>query len=206
MSRQRTNAERTTATRAQLAGSARQLFTARGYASTTVAEIARSCGLTVGALYHHWPGKEALLVDVVHDIHRELAVRIRSFDTEDDPAALLLHAGRAFLDLCADPATARLLLLDAPAALGYERWRRIDERWWLAPTIRLVERARTVRGTAAVGTCPATGGDTGAEASRQLALALLGALTSLGHEVAVRGAATAVTVGRTYERLLTSVL
>lgn len=206
MSRQRTNAERTTATRAQLARSARQLFTERGYASTTVAEIARSCGLTVGALYHHWPGKEALLVDVVHDIHRELALRIRSFGTEDDPATLLLHAGRAFLDLCADPATARLLLLDAPAALGYERWRRIDERWWLAPTIRLVERARTVREAAAAGTCPATGGDTGAEASRQLALALLGALTSLGHEVAVRGAATAVTAGRTYERLLTSVL
>ncbi|MCI3928530.1 TetR/AcrR family transcriptional regulator [Streptomyces sp. AN091965] len=284
MSPRRSNAKRTEATRAQLIGVARQLFGERGYSATTIAEIARSAGLTTGALYHHWPGKEALLVDVVHDVHRELAARIRSGEAvgameargadratevrgadravevrgaghategrgvvrvtevreadhatevpgaghategrgadratrgreaaqvvegrgagravEGAPVPLLLRSGLEFLGFCADPAVARLLLLDAPAVLGYERWRRIDEQWWLSPTIRLVERARLERGGPGAA-------EAGADGSRQLALVLLGALTSLGHEVAMKGAATAVSAGRTYEVLLKSLL
>ncbi|WP_172383353.1 TetR/AcrR family transcriptional regulator [Streptomyces sp. MNP-20] len=264
MSPRRSNAERTETTRAQLIGTARQLFGDRGYSATTIAEIARSAGLTTGALYHHWPGKEALLVDVVHDIHRELAARIRSGGSvgavedgeaeraaggreadrtvedgeagrategsgagraaegreadrategggagraaegngtgrvaEGAPVPLLLRSGLEFLGFCADPAVARVLLLDAPAVLGYERWRRIDEQWWLSPTVRLVERARLARG------CPGAA-DAGADGSRRLALALLGALTSLGHEVAMRGASAVAGAGRTYEVLLKS--
>ncbi|QCX74450.1 HTH-type transcriptional regulator TtgR [Streptomyces sp. YIM 121038] len=246
MSPRRSNAERTETTRAQLIDTARQLFGDRGYSATTIAEIARSAGLTTGALYHHWPGKEALLVDVVHDIHRELAVRIRSGGsvgavedgeaeraaegsgagrvaegrradrategggaeravegsgkgrvTEGAPVPLLLRSGLEFLGFCADPAVARVLLLDAPAVLGYERWRRIDEQWWLSPTVRLVERARLARG------CPGAA-DAGADGSRRLALALLGALTSLGHEVAMQGASAVAGAGRTYEVLLKS--
>ncbi|MEV6509805.1 TetR/AcrR family transcriptional regulator [Streptomyces sp. NPDC051642] len=200
MSTHRSNAERTASTRAQLIRAARQLFSEHGYSSTTVVDIAKSSGLTVGALYHHWAGKEALLVDVVHDIHRELAVRIQALDVEDQPVPRLLRSGQAFLDLCADPAVAQLLLLDAPAVLGYERWRQIDEQWWLTTTIRLVERARRTGGTDPAGT------GAGTEASRQLALALLGALTYLGHEVAMKGASTVVSAGQTYEALLTSLL
>ncbi|MEW2527115.1 helix-turn-helix domain-containing protein [Streptomyces sp. NPDC047071] len=251
MSPRRSNAERTEATRAQLIRTARQLFGDRGYSATTIAEIARSAGLTTGALYHHWPGKEALLVDVVHDIHRELAARIRSGESagamedrvpegggagravesreadrategrgadraaegrgagrategrgagravEGAPVPLLLRSGLEFLGFCADPAVARVLLLDAPAVLGYERWRRIDEQWWLSSTVRLVERARLARG------CPGAA-EAGSDGSRRLALVLLGALTSLGHEVAMKGAATVVGAGRTYEVLLKS--
>ncbi|MFE3181221.1 TetR/AcrR family transcriptional regulator [Streptomyces violascens] len=200
MSPRRTNAERTEITRAQLTHTARELFSERGYASTTIAVIAERAGLTTGALYHHWAGKEALLVDVVHDIHRELAVRIRSLDrVEDEPVAQLLCAGREFLAFCADPAVARLLLLEAPAVLGYERWRQIDEQWWLSTTIRLVERARAT--TAGTGLAVE---DAGAEGSRRLALALLGALTYLGHEVAMKGRPTVAGAGRTYEVLLKS--
>ncbi|WP_406504504.1 TetR/AcrR family transcriptional regulator [Streptomyces sp. NBC_00212] len=202
MSPRRTNAERTETTRAQLTHTARELFSERGYSSTTIAEIAEHAGLTTGALYHHWAGKEALLVDVVHDIHRELAVRIRALGAvEDDPVAQLLCSGREFLAFCADPAVARLLLLDAPAVLGYERWRRIDEQWWLSTTIRLVERARATTTRTGPGV---EGVGAGAESSRQLALALLGALTYLGHEVAMKGEPTVTGAGRTYEVLLKS--
>ncbi|MFD9817680.1 TetR/AcrR family transcriptional regulator [Streptomyces violascens] len=200
MSPRRTNAERTETTRSQLTHVARELFSERGYASTTIAEIVERAGLTTGALYHHWAGKEALLVDVVHDIHRELAVRIRSLGrVEDEPVAQLLSSGREFLAFCADPAVARLLLLEAPAVLGYERWRQIDEQWWLSTTIRLVERARATT----AGTGLAVEG-AGAEGSRRLALALLGALTYLGHEVAMKGSPTVAGAGRTYEVLLNS--
>ncbi|WP_051854489.1 TetR/AcrR family transcriptional regulator [Streptomyces sp. NRRL B-1347] len=205
MSPRRSNAERTEATRAQLIRTARQLFGEHGYSATTIAEIAGGAGLTTGALYHHWPGKEALLVDVVHDIHRELAVRVRAAGAdrgaEGEPVPLLLRSGLEFLGFCADPAVARLLLLDAPAVLGYERWRRIDEQWWLSSTVRLVERARSARGASGLGAA-----DAGAAGSRRLALALLGALTYLGHEVAMTGAATVADAGRTYEVLLRSLL
>lgn len=187
MSTRRTNAERTESTRAQLISTARGLFSERGYASTTIAEIAKSAGLTTGALYHHWAGKEDLLAAVVHDLHRELAGRIRAQGDQDDPVALLLLSGREFLALCADPAVAKLLLLDAPSALGYERWREIDERWWLSGAVGLVARAR-----------PEHDG----ELTRQLAVALLGALTSLGHEVAINGSSAVPSAGRTYELLL----
>jgi AcrR family transcriptional regulator len=210
MSTRRTNVERTRQTRAQLTSAARTLFSEQGYSATTIAEIARGSGVTTGALYHHWAGKEALLVDVVHDIHRELALRIRALDAGDDPVARLLRSGQAFLALCADPAVARLLLLDAPAVLGYERWRQIDEQWWLSATIRLVEQARS---TAAPdrGPGPGAGPGTvlrarGAAPSRELALALLGALTYLGHEVAMRGEEALAGAGRTYDVLLTSLL
>jgi AcrR family transcriptional regulator len=206
MSTRRSNVERTRRTRAQLTTHARQLFSERGYASTTIAEIARSSGVTTGALYHHWAGKEALLVDVVHDIHRELALRIQALDVEDEPVARLLRSGQEFLALCADPAAARLLLLDAPAVLGYERWRRIDEQWWLSATIRLVERARPTAGPGADPRSSADSDADGAESSRQLALALLGALTYLGHEVAMTGPAALASTGRTYDVLLTSLL
>ncbi|MFI6048542.1 TetR/AcrR family transcriptional regulator [Streptomyces violascens] len=202
MSPRRTNAERTETTRAQLTRTARQLFSERGYSSTTIAEIAERAGLTTGALYHHWAGKEALLVDVVHDVHRELAVRIRSLGrVEDEPATQLLRSGGEFLAFCADPAVARLLLLDAPAVLGYERWRQIDEQWWLSTTIRLVERARATAGGTGLGV---EGKGTCAESSRRLALALLGALTYLGHEVAMKGRPSVAGAGRTYEVLLRS--
>lgn len=39
-----------------------ELFTAKNYADVTVAEIARAAEVTKGALYHHFPSKEALYV------------------------------------------------------------------------------------------------------------------------------------------------
>ncbi|MEI5101024.1 hypothetical protein RB200_23835 [Streptomyces sp. PmtG] len=114
--------------------------------------------------------------------------------------------GREFLAFCADPAVARVLLLDAPAVLGYERWRRIDERWWLATTVRLVRRARPAAESGLDAEAKEPGQAEGPERARQLAVALLGALTYLGHEVAMRGTSAVAGAGRTYDVLLTSLL
>jgi hypothetical protein len=43
-----------------------------------------------------------------------------------------LHAGvRRFLDACADPAVERIILLDAPAVLGWRAWRDLADRYGL---------------------------------------------------------------------------
>ena len=53
-------AEQVAQTRAALVAAGRQLFGQRGFADTSVEEIARQARVTTGALYHHFPTKAAL--------------------------------------------------------------------------------------------------------------------------------------------------
>jgi AcrR family transcriptional regulator len=122
----RSQAERSQATRDALIGVARGLFATRGYAEVGTEEIVRAAGLTRGALYHHFGGKRELLAAVYEQIERELAERIAAGALG---AANPLEAMRAgtemFLDACLEPEVQRIVLLDAPAVLGWERWRQI---------------------------------------------------------------------------------
>ena len=45
---------------------AAKLFTRKGYAGTSVRDIARAAGMLPGSIYYHFPSKEALLVAVHH--------------------------------------------------------------------------------------------------------------------------------------------
>jgi AcrR family transcriptional regulator len=186
----RSNAERAASTRGRLVKTARRQFTERGYSSTTLAEIVKLSGLTTGALYYHWASKEDLLADVIHSVYGDFARRLRSVtDPTSSPIDRLLLAGLEFLNLCADPRVARLLLIDAPAALGYTRWREIDDAWWLSPTVHLVQEVHA--------------GQISYPASRHMALALLGCLTYLGREVATDSQpGVSKQAARTYEGLL----
>lgn len=47
-------------TRACILDSARRLFTAHGYAGTSIEAVMRGCGLTRGGFYRHFPSKGAL--------------------------------------------------------------------------------------------------------------------------------------------------
>ncbi len=89
----------------------------------------RSCGrakVTRGALYHHFTDKRALFDAVVGEVAAEIAVRIEAATPMDDPLQALLAGTSAFLDACLDPAVRRIYLIDAPAVLGWHRWREID--------------------------------------------------------------------------------
>lgn len=52
----------------QLLDSARALFVKKGYRMTTTEEIARSAGLTKGALYFHFRKKEDILFELIRSI------------------------------------------------------------------------------------------------------------------------------------------
>jgi len=45
---------------------ATRIFADKGYASTTVREIADSAGILSGSLYHHFPSKESMLHEIMH--------------------------------------------------------------------------------------------------------------------------------------------
>src|ERR1700733_11334533 len=49
-------------TRERLLGEARRLFRERGYAATSLEQIAEAAGVTKGAIYGHFPSKEDLLI------------------------------------------------------------------------------------------------------------------------------------------------
>jgi len=126
MSRPRTQADRLASTRAALLKAARTIFAEQGYATAATEEIVRRAKVTRGALYHHFEDKRALFDAVASDVAREIAEKIDAMTPMDDPLKALVVGTGAFLDACLDPAVRRIYLIDAPAVLGWHRWREID--------------------------------------------------------------------------------
>ena len=129
-------AERSEATRAELVSVARRLFAERGYTGVGTEEIVRAAGVTRGALYHHFESKRELLAAVYEQVERELTERIATEafaggQAPADPVAALRLGAELFLDACLEPDVQRIVLLDAPAVLGWERWREVASRYGL---------------------------------------------------------------------------
>lgn len=119
-------AERSEATRAALIAAAQRLFGERGYAAVGTEEIVREAGVTRGALYHHFGGKRDLLEAVYEKTEAELTREIaESAMGGSSPLEAMRAGARMFLDRCLEPEVQRIALLDAPAVLGWDRWREI---------------------------------------------------------------------------------
>ncbi len=124
----RTQAERSGATRDTLIEAARSLFAEHGYAGVGTEEIVRAAGVTRGALYHHFGGKRDLFEAVYERIEIELAQRIASGALEagaTEPLAAMRAGAEMFLHAATEPEAQRIVLLDGPAVLGWDRWREI---------------------------------------------------------------------------------
>ena len=129
------NAQRTAATRAALVSAARRLFEEQGYATTATADIVSAAHVTRGALYHHFADKLDLLRAVVIEIQEELIERVLEAALAEPEAWDLFVAGwTAFLNVADHPAL-RLLMVDAPAAMGLDAWREIDDVYCLNAVI-----------------------------------------------------------------------
>jgi AcrR family transcriptional regulator len=117
----RTQAERSAATRAALLAAARRLFAEHGYAGTGREEIVRAAGVTRGALYHHYAGKEDLFRAVYEELEHEIMARVgAAAEASADPAEMLRLGALAYLDAALDPAVQRVVLIDGDAVLGWE--------------------------------------------------------------------------------------
>jgi AcrR family transcriptional regulator len=120
---------RSEATREQLMAAARPLFAARGYAAVGTEEIVRAAGVTRGALYHQFRDKAELFAAVVEQLEAEVTAGVaQGAIGAGDPLAELRAGTRMFLQACSEPEVERILLLDAPAVLGWERWREVSAR------------------------------------------------------------------------------
>jgi len=116
------------ATRGQLIAVATRLFTEHGYEGTSVEAVLAAAGVSRGALYHHFAGKEALFEAVVADVSDRVTAELTEAVAGcTDPVDAVRTAARAWIGLAGDPGIQRIVLLDAPSVLGWERWRAMDD-------------------------------------------------------------------------------
>jgi AcrR family transcriptional regulator len=135
-------AEQSEATQAALLAVARELFAERGYADTPTEEIVERAGVTRGALYHHFRDKEDLFRAVFEQLEQELLERAASaFKPETEVWENLQNAMQAFLDASLEPEIQRIVLIDAPAVLGWNAYRDIAQRYSLGALETSVQEA-----------------------------------------------------------------
>jgi AcrR family transcriptional regulator len=107
---------------------ARARFTELGYAKASLEEIVAEAGMTRGALYHHYGNKLGLFKAVVSAVQAEVGEMVeREASRSEDPMEQLILGCKAFVEAAVSPSARRILLLDGPAVLGWEAWRRMDE-------------------------------------------------------------------------------
>ena len=125
----RTKAEMKAESASALIGAARRRFGTEGYAATRMEEICADAGLTRGALYNTFGGKDGLLAAVAAEIDAEIEARMMTaWDDDTDPLEALVDCFLVYLREISRPENARIMLLDVPAVLDPERRREIADR------------------------------------------------------------------------------
>ena len=128
MDRPNKNVARGEATRGQLIAIARRMFADRGYEDTSIEAVLKEAGVSRGSLYHHFASKEALFEAVAEDVETSVGEQtLAAAAGSDGPLAALRAGFLAWIRLAGDPVVRRILLIDAPSVLGWERWRSMEE-------------------------------------------------------------------------------
>src|SRR5258708_6273560 len=119
-----TQAERRAAPNGTILKGGRLLFGERGFAATTIDDIAEQARVAKGAVYHHFATKEAVFADVFDQVSRALVQEIdRAVRTEKDVLAAMVAGTQHYFAACAKGPACQIILRDGPAVLGWERWR-----------------------------------------------------------------------------------
>ncbi len=122
-----TQAERRALTRRRILDAAHEHFTRDGWDATSISVVLDDAGVSRGALYHHFDSKEDVFAAVFSDVSADAIARA-SASTIDDPSPLarFISACESWLRIVQEPDVARVLLIDGPSALGWERCRELE--------------------------------------------------------------------------------
>lgn len=116
-------------TRRAILASAEELFSQRGYEATGTGEICETARVTKGALYHHFADKRALFEELVLTLHNATASAVEKKSRgESDPWKRLLLGFDSYLSAISTPSFLRIVIIEAPAVLGVERYREVDQQ------------------------------------------------------------------------------
>lgn len=118
-------------TRDALVDSAVELFTKRGYAATSLDEVARKARVTKGALYHHFSGKQALFEAAFDVVEGTVKARLGEILMAGDGTAWerATNGLRQYIKICLDPSYQRIVIHEAPVVMGWERWREAEDHF-----------------------------------------------------------------------------
>jgi AcrR family transcriptional regulator len=102
---------------------------AHGYDGTTIEAVLADSGVSRGSLYHHFPGKDALFLAVLEEVGVRVAQPVLDAMLDaPDPVAALRVGCLGWIRLAGDPVVQQIMLIDAPAVPGWQRWRELDEQ------------------------------------------------------------------------------
>lgn len=131
-------------TYALLLAEARRLFGSAGYSAVGVRDITEAARVSRGALAHHFGGKEELFLRVFLEIEQDIA-NAAAHPGKDLTGLDALDRFRAgvetYLDAASHNETQRISFIDGPAVLGWQRWRSLEEDFYLGMMIKSMERA-----------------------------------------------------------------
>ena len=124
-------AEKAEATRARLIEVAGELFGERGYDAVPIEEVLERAGVSKGALYHHFPNKEALFEAVYRYGEQQCMIEIAevAMKEEGNPLEMLRAGCQRWLDMVMDSHVRRIAVVDGPRVLGWQKWRAIDQEY-----------------------------------------------------------------------------
>jgi AcrR family transcriptional regulator len=117
--------------RGEILAAAAALFAREGYRGTSMREVAAAAGIQAGSLYHHFPSKEAIAVELVQEYHADLDRAVRDFRrvaggpaTRPGAVAALRAFARDVAEVSGrNRAALQISMYDAPASA------RLDEHW-----------------------------------------------------------------------------
>lgn len=128
---------RTAETRRGMLRAAREVFTERGFAEASVADVVARAGSSVGSLYHHFGGKAELFLalwedhQAAHEEAASAAVAALRETGETNPVELFIAGARAFLEASWRRRDLVRLLMDGDGPPGFELVRRTRNREWV---------------------------------------------------------------------------
>ncbi len=122
------NVEATYKTTSSLIEISRKYFAEYGYFDVPLEKIAEEANVTRGAIYHHFKNKKGLFIAVLDSVQKDIAARIEKAALKsDDPWQQLILGCVGFVNGANAKENRRILLVDAPSALGWDTWRKIDQ-------------------------------------------------------------------------------
>jgi AcrR family transcriptional regulator len=128
---------RTEHTQRALLDAAREVFTERGFAEASIAEVVQRAGSSVGSLYHHFGGKSELFIalwqehQAAFEESASAAVAGAKRAGVTDPFELFSAGARAFLEGSWERRDLTLLFLDGDGPPGFEALKRRRGHEWI---------------------------------------------------------------------------
>lgn len=121
---------------------ARAAFAQAGFHETGTNDLVAKAEVTRGALYHHFADKVELFEAVFRQVEDELyqAASSSAAPFSGDPWKQLTFAIEAYLKLVASNREfQRIVLIDGPVVLGWQRWRSIQTEYLLQGFVKTLE-------------------------------------------------------------------